>query len=976
MWFGRERNGRRGRFSPGAGAPPLIARIRRPTDSRQPPYDWLAAGVVLLALGVRLYRLADIPTGISGDELFNAIDAWRVGKEHWPLFFEGNNGREALFLYLMAASMRLFGQTIFAIRLPAALLGAGSAWLAYLIGKDHFNPRVGLLAAGLTAVSLWPVMEARWALRAVSLTFFTALTLFWLWRGFQHRQLRDWLLGGAALGLTLYTYIPARAFPLVVLLWWGWIFWSRREEAARQWPQMALSAFTALLVFAPFGWYMWQFPEKVNQRIGTLSVALDVALKEGSLAPLGPSVMGVLRMFSFAGDVEWRYHVSGKPLFDPLTSLFFYAGVLFAVWLAFSARAGAEKRPSYALLLLWLGGMLGPNAILEANSSFLRAAGAIVPIYLLTAVGFDLLTTVIASRWRWLRRWHIFNAVAVLGLIAIGVDTWNSYVNVWNTQSDVRRIYQADMAMIGRFLNEQPPPRDVRVFLADSFVADLAPQTFAYYSDFPVDWFDAGSSFVINPAQAVWVFQAVNEPLPDSLIAQLDLDVHAETIPFENGDPAFNLYRLTSADLVWTPSQSLQADFASGPRLIGYDAPAEIFRGETIPLFVHWLAPPDRVGLPNQLTFLETTLLDSRGNAWSSSRNLLGYPQASWRRNDQFVQVVDLEIPQGMPPGEARLRFSLQDRDGNPYDIEGVTETAVPPNETASFVVRGRPLQDFTPAPQMLVFDDTVALTGSAFSSLLTPGLAIDMALDWVALQTPDADYQVQLALTAPGAAQPFWTQTFAIWPDVYPPTAWQPGEPVRTLHRLQTPLEMPTDANPLLTVQLLDADGETPLPVTQGATTLAEMTLNLRAHQFEAPPIAQPLAAQFGEHIRLLGYDLSDGPYRPGESLQLTLIWQAIETPQENWTVFNHVLDATGQLQGQFDSPPVGEAWLTASWLPGEVVVETRDVPIWETAENGRYTLAVGLYRPSDGMRLPVTVDGVPQPNDQLILTEITVGN
>ena len=38
--------------------------------------------------------------------------------------------------------------------------------------------RVGFVAGLLIAVSLWPVMQSRWGLRAVSLTFFTALTIF------------------------------------------------------------------------------------------------------------------------------------------------------------------------------------------------------------------------------------------------------------------------------------------------------------------------------------------------------------------------------------------------------------------------------------------------------------------------------------------------------------------------------------------------------------------------------------------------------------------------------------------------------------------------------------------------------------------------------------------------------------------------------------------------------------------------------
>lgn len=973
-----KRNGRSPvKFSPGLPAP-IIKRALRPPQKEALPYALLAAGIVLLALFLRLYRLGSLPTGISGDELFNAIDALRVGKEHWPIFFEGNNGREALFLYLMAGSLRLFGQTIVAIRLPAALLGTGSVWLAYLLGRDHFNQRVGLAAAGLTAVSLWPLMESRWGLRAVSLTFFTGLTLYLLTRAFRQRRWRDWILGGAALGLTLYTYIPARIFPLVPVIWFGWLLWSRRDAAQRQWPHFLASLLTSLLVFAPFGWYMWQFPDKVNQRIGTLTVALDQAIAQGSLAPLGPSVLGVLRMFSFVGDAEWRYHVSGKPLFDPVTSIFFYAGLLLCFWLAFSARAGAEKRPSYALLLLWTGAMLGPNAILEANSSFLRAAGAILPIYLITAVGFDTLLTFVEYRWRRLGKRPFWLALLAVGLALILADTWRSYAGVWNNQEDVRRIYQADMAMIGRYLNQNPPPDDVRVFLADSYVADLAPRTFAYYSDYAVAWFDAGTSFALGApgeARELWIFRAVNETFPNALEERLPLETAVTGYTFENGDPAFSLYRLDSGALDWQPQQPLDVTFVDGPQLTGYDLPPDVFRGDAVPLFLHWQIPPGRSGLPNTLTYVRARLFDAQGNLWATSSSLLGYPQASWRAGDRFVQYLPLDVPAGMPPGEATLRFDLHDGDGVQAAVEGEDILTTARNRSQPFLVRSRPLPDFSPAAGMLVLDETLALQNATLSTLVSPGMAVDVALDWVALQQPAVDYRVQLQLALPGESQPFYTQTFPLWPGVYPPTAWQAGERVSSFHRLLTPLEMPTTQNPELRLRLLPPVGDAPLPITQGSATLAQMTLELRDRVFEPPPIPQPLQAQFGEAIRLLGYDLDAADARPGGSVTLTLFWQAVATPAENYTVFNHIIGPDGRLRGQFDSPPVGEAWLTATWLPGEVVVEQRVIPVEEGVENGRFPLAIGLYRAADGVRLPVTVNGEAQPNDQLVLTEVEVG-
>jgi hypothetical protein len=92
---------------------------------------------------------------------------------------------------------------------------------------------------------------------------------------------------------------------------------------------------------------------------------------------------------------------------------------------------------------------------------------------------------------------------------------------------------------------------------------------------------------------------------------------------------------------------------------------------------------------------------------------------------------------------------------------------------------------------------------------------------------------------------------------------------------------------------------------------------------------------------------------------LELTLYWQARARPDRNYTVFNHLLDDAGQIRGQLDSPPVGEAWRTETWVPGEIVIERRTIPVEVDAPSGTYHLIVGLYDPDTVQRLPVTLPG-----------------
>ncbi|PIE81508.1 MAG: hypothetical protein CSA11_03990 [Chloroflexi bacterium] len=939
-------------------------------------YDWLlVALIVAVAFFLRFYRLASVPPGVSGDELFNAIDAQLIGGGHWPIFFEGNYGREAFFFYLMAASIKLFGNTIVAVRLPAVLLGTGYVLLAFLLGRHLFNRRVGLLAAALIAVSLWPVMGSRWGLRAVSLTFLTALTVYFFHRAvsidrfgkLSNGRFSCWLLAGVSLGLTFYTYIPSRVFPVVFIAWFGWLAWWQREGARRYWRQFLLALLIACLVFAPFGWYMFQYPDKVNQRINTMSSTLS-EWQNGNPAAVLESVLGVLFMFSFVGDDKWRYHVSSQPVFDPVTSLFFYLGIGLCLWFAFAQKRDASKwapAPTYALVLLWLGAMLAANAVTEANPSFLRAAGAVVPVYLIAGIGMDAAGQWLIKKWPRLSLSPLIPVVVVLGLGITAVSTWHSYFHVWGNHPEVREIYAAQTAVMAAFLEEQPPPNDVRVYVADPYAYGAAPRTMSYYNDLQLTWFTSSRIFPWDDSAAAnWYLVPADEPL--ALLEQLPPEVAegGTMIPFADGQDAFMWYQVPQTAVFPSPARILNQAYQHGPTLLGYDWPDTLYRGETVPLLLYWQIPEDIQVQDNQETYVQVFLEDDNKHMWGMSSDLLGYPQAGWRPGDQAVQQIWFEIPDGLPPEPMTLRFELANNNG--AETYPLIDEAV--NRSAPFVALGKPLADFVPTANMPVWADTLVLKDASLSTMTEPGLPINLSLDWLALQAPPQDYQVRLTLTDPPSGTILAEQVEGILPDVYPTSQWQAGEQLRTLHRLSIPIEIPAGVTtPELHVSLESTAAAT-IPLTQGRSKVATIELVLRDHQFEMPSIDQPHDARFGEDIRLLGYDLE---LNRGDTIGLTLYWQAINTPDSSYTVFNHLRDENGEIVAQFDSPPVGAAWLTSAWLPGEIIVDSRQI-LLPAEQSGSFSIALGWY--DENGRLPVIIADQPQPDDQFIIPNIVI--
>ena len=115
---------------------------------------------------------------------------------------------------------------------------------------------------------------------------------------------------------------------------------------------------------------------------------------------------------------------------------------------------------------------------------------------------------------------------------------------------------------------------------------------------------------------------------------------------------------------------------------------------------------------------------------------------------------------------------------------------------------------------------------------------------------------------------------------------------------------------------------------------------------------------ASFDERIELR-YPLLNVQLNPGDVLALPLRWQALTTLNENYNVFVHLGSPGAPPLAQRDGPPRNGLKPTSAWAIGEEVVDRRALTIPDTLAPGRYQILVGLYRLSDGSRLPVSSEG-----------------
>jgi uncharacterized membrane protein len=126
----------------------------------------------------------------------------------------------------------------------------------------------------------------------------------------------------------------------------------------------------------------------------------------------------------------------------------------------------------------------------------------------------------------------------------------------------------------------------------------------------------------------------------------------------------------------------------------------------------------------------------------------------------------------------------------------------------------------------------------------------------------------------------------------------------------------------------------------------------------FALPSPQQSLDADFGDEIRLLGYDLDCD--RRQARCDLRLYWQAQTRLEISYSVFAQMLGRAGNVRGQVDSVPQRGGYPTVWWLPGEIVADAHVLALPPDAPRDQaYRLIVGLSDPATRQRLPVVGTG-----------------
>lgn len=227
--------------------------------------------------------------------------------------------------WLVALSMKGFGQNEWAVRLPLALAGMGGVWAAWLLGCSLGGRRVGWWSVLILQTSLLYFAMARMLTTDMFLTLFNIWAVYFFWRSWQNltsdvglrtSDFFKWHLAGwAAIALGFLTKGPiALAIPLVALAALVVFRWKSFKTKKFLWGGLAAGVVLFLILVLP--WFLAVFQRvpdaldymTVDQAAGHL-LGTTIKNRKGSLFYFfGIVVVGLLPWTCLLGWLWRRAH--------------------------------------------------------------------------------------------------------------------------------------------------------------------------------------------------------------------------------------------------------------------------------------------------------------------------------------------------------------------------------------------------------------------------------------------------------------------------------------------------------------------------------------------------------------------------------------------------------------------------------------------------------------------------------------------
>jgi 4-amino-4-deoxy-L-arabinose transferase-like glycosyltransferase len=467
---------------------------------------FVIAGVLaLLGFLLRGINTGGIPNTLTGDEASAGL--FGVGFIHGEvdnILGFGWYSFPALYFYIQALSISIFGQTTEALRITSALAGALTVGAVYLAGRALYSHRAGLFAAIFLAGLHFHIHFSRIGLNNIWDGFWFTVILSLVWWAWKHERREVFLFAGLALGISQYDYVSVRLLFALIPAWLLFAgladrAWFRRNRAA-----IVLMFLIAIVIFLPlaanYARHFDQFMAPM-QRVSLLGPWLENEKQitgQPAWRILAHQLWLSLQAFTNTNLRHW--YTPEVPMLRSFAAGFFLLGIVLI---------GLEwKKPQHWLVLIWLGVFVISGGMSESTPAAQRYIGAapaaaIVLGYALTGIS-DRLSAALK------RGTRVFASISLTIVILLAANDVNFYFNDFTNRGDYSGPNTAIADHLARYLQGKPDGTQVAFFgqprmgyLSISSLPYLAPKAIGLDMGQPLG---SAENPAINPGYVIFVF--------------------------------------------------------------------------------------------------------------------------------------------------------------------------------------------------------------------------------------------------------------------------------------------------------------------------------------------------------------------------------------------------------------------------------------------------------------------------------------
>jgi len=415
--------------------------------------------ILLIATIFRFFNLNTAPPGIFQDEAVNTMDALnRPGQ----VFYQANNGREGLFMNLIAFSFYFLGPSIWSLRIVSAIIGILTVLGTYLLAKQLFKKDfIALLSAFFIAVSFWHVNFSRISFRVIMLPFVFVFFLYFFLKALDNIKEKinptfNFTIAGLFYGLGFYTYttyrISAFIFPVIAFLYW--LIFSKKERKVF-FEGILVFIFVSAITLAPLAIYFVSHPADFFGRSSQVSIfAQENPIRAGLT-----SLVYHLGMYNIVGDCNWRHNVACQPQLSWPTGFLFLIGIIISFWIIIEnckvRKIKLEKFLPILILVLCFGATLAPSVLTyEGIPHALRTLGTVPFAYIFAAFGAYYLVEKLKDTKSNKKYPEFFNLLGMLFIVLVAFWEYNMYFSVWSNSPEVKGAFGNNYVQLQRVLNK------------------------------------------------------------------------------------------------------------------------------------------------------------------------------------------------------------------------------------------------------------------------------------------------------------------------------------------------------------------------------------------------------------------------------------------------------------------------------------------------------------------------------------------